>query len=425
MKTKSFIARRAFIGRLRPFISRAAAFIARRATCLVRAGFKPAPYCLVRAGLKPAPYCLVRAGLKPAPYYCLLALLLLLPLAAFAQEPNMTLCESKGYTIRSAPGKEAAGIGDSPLTFTWYESADGGANYTVMSGFNTETIYIQGGRPAGTYMYTRNVASAECLEGVHTKPYTVLVHPLPQVDRTSDPALCGSGSHTLEVTAEVSGSSEGVSVAWYTNSDLSGSTVSNTTSYTVSDSTVVGTTYTYYVQAIATDSKCKAAATVSATRVLTEGEIAGPVPPPPYAASTQTWTFGDSPLVWSDRINYTDCPKEKPNNWYTDPHCSCYSGTSGTYCLYGWACAVLFQDIMCPSPWRLPVKADFEALLSVAGEDEVYSAWPKVINYDQDAYYWSTTKWDNYDNFAWALLSDTTRLLYYGIETQMSVRCVK
>ena len=35
MKTKSFIARRAFIGRLRPFISRAAAFIARRATCLL------------------------------------------------------------------------------------------------------------------------------------------------------------------------------------------------------------------------------------------------------------------------------------------------------------------------------------------------------------------------------------------------------
>ena len=210
-------------------------------------------------------YCLVRAGLKPAPY----CLLLLATAPAFAQA-DLTVCAGKGYTLQSASGKGAAGA--SPLTFTWYVSYNNN-NDTEISDSNAESITIPGKSDPGTYAYTRKVASVDCPGGVFTKPYTVLVHPLPKVAQTGASTWCGSGSHTLTVDASVDSDGE-VSVAWYTDAGLAGGTVSNTTSCTVSASTVVGT-YTYYVQATANTTQCKAAATVTATRAQTEGLIGG------------------------------------------------------------------------------------------------------------------------------------------------------
>ena len=303
-----------------------------------------APYCLVRAGFKPAPYCLVRAGFKPAPYrrtavrlYCLL-LLLLATAPAFAQTPDLLVCAGKGYTLMSAPDKDAAGT--SPLTFTWYEKAGSGA-YNSIAATAASSYYVDAKNTGGTYSYVRKAANAECQGGVPSNTYTWTA-----VSGTAG-APSGDGNSTYTLTASAIGTYQ-VQASASVTYDIGGK------------------------QKVCTS----APSTATATWALFEGEIDGvPYVPPTHAASDQTWTFGSNTLVWSDRIEYKPANCDESNTFTTEtPITAEYTVYDGRY-YYSWACVNNNLTNLCPSPWRVPEASDFSTLTSTATKDELLSAW--------------------------------------------------
>jgi hypothetical protein len=95
---------------------------------------------------------------------------------------------------------------------------------------------------------------------------------------------------------------------------------------------------------------------------------------PPYAASMQTWTFGSSTLIWSDRIASTQIPCRKVTTLSS-------SGTNAEYAVVGdsyfinWYCVSDNASQLCPSPWRFPSKSDFEALAAATTYDIIETIW--------------------------------------------------
>jgi hypothetical protein len=93
---------------------------------------------------------------------------------------------------------------------------------------------------------------------------------------------------------------------------------------------------------------------------------------PEHAASTQVWTFGESLLVWSDYIatgvggtqvvpTFSDDPLSATNPEYTIRVVS-----ENTWYYYNWTYMNTNKATICPLPWRVPVKADFQALMTAA-----------------------------------------------------------
>jgi hypothetical protein len=79
---------------------------------------------------------------------------------------------------------------------------------------------------------------------------------------------------------------------------------------------------------------------------------------PPYAASTQTWTFGEQ--IWSDAIQCPECDK-KETYGESDTLPKCHSDSAaviGTYYSYNMPYVVANQTKMCPDPWRIPSGSD-------------------------------------------------------------------
>jgi uncharacterized protein (TIGR02145 family) len=88
---------------------------------------------------------------------------------------------------------------------------------------------------------------------------------------------------------------------------------------------------------------------------------------PPFAASTQTWTFGDQ--IWSDAIQCPECNKETSEESDTEPDCSSYADAESgkTFYYFNWPYVDAKKNTMCPDPWRVPTKEDFVALVETLG----------------------------------------------------------
>jgi uncharacterized protein (TIGR02145 family) len=126
-------------------------------------------------------------------------------------------------------------------------------------------------------------------------------------------------------------------------------------SYTISGTPTAGGAFGYTVTA--TEDGCSGA--VSGTITV--------VAPPPGAASTRTWTVGTQ--IWSDALQKAqpgcievthmgpnDAP-EPPGPYYRAS--GLYSGSGY---LYNWRSVNEYGAQLCPSPWRVPSKADFQTL---------------------------------------------------------------
>jgi uncharacterized protein (TIGR02145 family) len=122
-------------------------------------------------------------------------------------------------------------------------------------------------------------------------------------------------------------------------------------------------------------------------------------PTPTYAASTQTWTFGSSPLVWSDAIQIPNCNKTSFTNSTDDPQCRSYTdGESNTWYYYNWAYVSTNAATLCPAPWRVPTREDFVALMAATSSAELVDDWgyggfadgSNVNEVDSFGYFWSS-----------------------------------
>jgi hypothetical protein len=97
---------------------------------------------------------------------------------------------------------------------------------------------------------------------------------------------------------------------------------------------------------------------------------------PPNAASTLTWTFEESNLIWSAPIQISDCNKEDFSDSSTEPRCRSYLHTNGTtYYYYNWPYVNANKTTMCPDPWRVPEKADFDELIAHTTKEALRQLW--------------------------------------------------
>jgi uncharacterized protein (TIGR02145 family) len=153
---------------------------------------------------------------------------------------------------------------------------------------------------------------------------------------------------------------------------------------------------------------------------------------PPLIASTQTWTFGDQ--TWSDAIQCPECNKETFEDSYTNPQYRSYTEDGKTWYYYNWAYVDANREEMCPSPWRVPTKEDFDVLVSNTTHSVLISTWGYgggtsgwlngAVGTGSFAHYWSSTDsgigacslhYDSYD-------LDVGNYDYY---LGFQVRCVK
>jgi hypothetical protein len=87
------------------------------------------------------------------------------------------------------------------------------------------------------------------------------------------------------------------------------------------------------------------------------------VPPPPCAASTETWVIelDDGTIqIWSDYINLPECNKETIDGEVGGCH-----RAEGIYYAYTQAYAQSHVGELCPTPWRVPTPRDYYACVDL------------------------------------------------------------
>jgi hypothetical protein len=133
-------------------------------------------------------------------------------------------------------------------------------------------------------------------------------------------------------------------------------------SYTVSGTPSATGTYGYSLTAVA--SGCSSSATTGTITVNASGiqtSTGGPI----TAYSDKTWIIGTQ--TWSDRIVLKVCTyKSTLTSSSTDLSVQEYT-TSGSRVYYNWGCVNARNTSLCPTPWRVPVEADFLDLILELG----------------------------------------------------------
>jgi hypothetical protein len=236
------------------------------------------------------------------------------------------------------------------------------------------------------------------------------------VDKTTINATSTTGSYTIAVTSNTSWSASR-NTMWYSLSNAS-ATGNGTVTVGVTENPTVAlraATITFN------------AGTFTRTVTVTQAPNT-----PLYAASTQTWVMGDQ--IWSDAIQIPECNKASFYESNDTPQCRSY--TEGkTWYYYNWAYVDQYAATLCPSPWRVPTKSDFESLktnptVSLLFNDwgtggEVVASGPSFVLIF--AGYWSSVS--KSDISAYLLRVDPTiyqEVNYWGSAKYMAlqVRCV-
>jgi uncharacterized protein (TIGR02145 family) len=156
---------------------------------------------------------------------------------------------------------------------------------------------------------------------------------------------------------------------------------------------------------------------------------------PPLAASTQTSTFSDQ--TWSDAIHCPECNKETFEDSDTDPQCRSYTEDGKTWYYYNWAYVDANKATMCPDPWRVPTREEFNNFVSNTTYSMVTDAWGYGGGVVRDGNasgvssafgYWSATKQSDYNSdYAWNVrFEDGHQILeYIRRSIGLQVRCVQ
>ncbi|MDR3351087.1 MAG: hypothetical protein LBN98_05545 [Prevotellaceae bacterium] len=176
----------------------------------------------------------------------------------------------------------------------------------------------------------------------------------------------------------------------------------------------------------------------SATVTITAGTLTQTVavtqmliPVPTYAASNQTWTFGTQ--TWSDAIHIPECNKDGFASSAIDPQCRSHTSGTNTWYYYNWSYVNQHAAQLCPSPWRVPAKNDFDVLVGATDVSTLILAWGfggytgngLMFLVDSLGHFWSSTE-DNTSNasalyYTSSDLYTNVTLKHYGFQ----VRCVQ
>jgi hypothetical protein len=256
---------------------------------------------------------------------------------------QLTVCANQGFSLVSA--EPASGI--EPITYEWYEKYENN-NFSKIPGDQASISFAAGKATAGTYAYVRKARNEAC--ELPSNTYTVEVTAAPAI--TTQPAAssgaCSGDMLTLSVAAN-----DATAYQWQQDgADVTDGAGGTTANYTTA-ALATNTTYTVVVS----NGSCSVTSNAALVTV-------GAMLPPPYAASTQTWTAGS--LTWSDRIAAipSNCTKAFPASIYGVP--TEYDVYNEEY-YYTWQCAVNNASLFCPSAcgWRMPTYEDYVYLTSL------------------------------------------------------------
>jgi hypothetical protein len=240
------------------------------------------------------------------------------------------------------------------------------------------------------------------------------------VDKTVIFAYAAAGSYTFAVTGNGTWTAAVNSgAAWCTLSPASATFNGTVTVHTAENTAETART--------ATVTLTSGAETKEVT-VTQNGTTSTPL----YAASTQTWTFGDQ--IWSDAIQIPECNKTSFTNSYDVPDCRNYTNNNITYYYYyNWAYVNTNGTTLCASPWRVPSQADFVALSGVTSAGELTSAWglpgyaygSLMYSVGGSTYYWSSAENGSTAAYNLGYSGGTLSVSYSGKDSGFQVRCVR
>jgi hypothetical protein len=256
--------------------------------------------------------------------------------------------------------------------------------------------------------------------------------PVLDVDKTTIDATAAAATYSIGVTSNV---------AWTAAVDAGAAwcTVLSPANGTANGSVAVNVAENVAIETRAATVTFTAGALTQQVSVTQEAAVF-------YAASTQTWTFGQQ--IWSDAIHIPDCNKTTFPDSYTEPSCRSYKSGANTRYYYNWPYVVANASTLCPSPWRVPSHDDHVILADNTTDSELIREWGfgglayrsesnnYMIAVNTNALFWSSTENEDehsigvdYFEFSYALgyssdwpdidTSDTNK--HYGLQ----MRCVK
>jgi hypothetical protein len=309
-------------------------------------------------------------------------------------------------------------------TIDWYDAASNGS---IVSGGNGVTLFAPSLTRTGKTIYyaqARNTTTG-CVSTTCTAA-TGTANALPTISQlsgnTSQILWQGEAIATIQYTTD---NAVGVVLDGQLPEAVNGLWSRNT--YTISGTTnknAATTTYNYTVTPVNTVTSCQGLPTSGKITVSDA---------PSVASSPQTWIFGNSPLVWSDRILVSppNCTKTDTLS-ESDYTAIQYKEFDGRY-YYTWSCADKNSALLCPSPWRIPTKADFDVLKNNASS-ALKSEWghgglvqgSTINGRTSYGYYWSSSESDKYVVYLifhkdGGIDQRSTKQRYCGLQ----IRCVK
>jgi hypothetical protein len=299
------------------------------------------------------------------------------------------------------------------MTYTWNV---GGTSSTTTGNSKTSQALT-----AAT-TYTVQLTNSNGCVGNVSSPATITVNALPAIT-----LLSGGTNQSVN-------SGTAITQIKYTTANASSATVSNlpagitgvwsSNTFTISGSSTVTGAKVYTVTTINSN---------NCTNATASGTITVNVATPSGAASTQTWIFGSQ--TWSDRVVVapSGCASVTTLSETSYPPAQ-YKISSNRY-YYNWTCVNTASTQLCPSPWRVPTRDDFNTLGNNATGSTLGSAWGyggyaagnNIYATDSYGYYWSSTELGGGNAYYFCHLTSST-LTTTAPANQVfgyQVRCVK
>jgi hypothetical protein len=151
---------------------------------------------------------------------------------------------------------------------------------------------------------------------------------------------------------------------------------------------------------------------------------------PPHAASPNTWTFGEQ--TWSDAIQIPECNKSSFTDSYTEPQCRSYTENGKTWYFYNWSYVCTNEVTLCPTPWRVPSRSDFQILVGNTPIAMLRTAWGEGgwclsnrVDIGGDQQLWSTTVYDGTTAYSIYQMYGEYQVARLNRDSGIQVRCVK
>jgi hypothetical protein len=348
--------------------------------------------------------------------------------------------EGRGFLLTSSATITAklSGVNDSRFSWCGY-AFDVPPNAVAQS----DGSYQLRGTPPFTIngditVHSNTFGPGTCIESITDFTYNPAgrIIPLYSISEgtinNADIAACAGYAPAITPTnaMEASGGDGNIMYEWR-RTGTSSKTLANSNSpgYDISDDpTNYDTPGTYYFTRYAKDGTCKTTFTPSGGQYT----LSVVQTSPPYSGC-DTWKYGTQTWSGALRNPITNCTE---TSIFTDvePLSALYKDYGPTYgYYYNWTCVDNQRDALCPSPWRVPTKAEIETLVLSTTRSQLLADWGRPGEFigegmrwvNSDNYIWSTDEADDLSmHILW--LSSTRNQTKTHLKTHgHHVRCVK